>query len=99
MYWTLGNGTPMLLLLPRPPPKTLDEFRTTETLLEPLLAVATSSLPSALKSAVTSDCGLVPTVSSTFELKVPSPPPSRTEMELSPALPAELLPSETTKSG
>ena len=62
----------------------LDEFRTTETQFEPLFAAATSGRPSALKSAVTIETGLVPTGNSKLGPKVPPLRFKRSEIALSP---------------
>src|SRR5262249_15921571 len=55
----------------------------TETVLDPALATARSSLPSPLKSRTATETGFVPTEKARAVRKVPSPLPSRTETVLS----------------
>ena len=54
-------------------------FSSTEILLEPLLAVARSGLPSLSKSPIATDLGFCPTTKSLAVSKLPEPLPSSTD--------------------
>src|SRR6476469_4082882 len=62
------------------------EFKRTETLLEPLLATARSSLSSALKFAIARELGFVPTLKLVALLKPAVPFPAKIETLLEPLL-------------